>query len=332
MALPSTGTMADSFDYALQFVRRRPFDSRLDISLSLRDWARVEEASQELHDETRFPRFDYNCSLGRVTITTSPSDLNRLLLGDLRYMIQENTVSCLKEHGFPKKIWSRVQNALSRQDGRSKKYIGSTWHVDDGLRFDDNAPLEGSLTCAIIGGTVGCGSNMQDDIRLLLYGIKYKVVILVGIDETPVYHSPVLDEAIDCIRPDYWQEIQQLRNEFADITRKRPLGPYVYGDFAWVGQVSNFFLEVYKRRGKSENPEVTRHVIVEEGKCIKKGMMDLNLTIRELAPIAEVRKSDIAKLPIAIDVDYILSRLKLAMTETGEQRFAYYCVTPESSA
>ncbi|KAK9428523.1 hypothetical protein V1505DRAFT_376786 [Lipomyces doorenjongii] len=332
MALLSTGTMADRFDYALQFVRRRPFDSRLDISLSERDCFRLEAASQELHGETRFPRFDYNRLLSRATITTSPSDLNRLLLGDLRYMIRETTVSCLREHGFPERVWSSVRNAFSGEEARSIKYFGSTKTVDDGLQFDENGARARMLTCAIIGGTMGHGSNIQDDIRLLLYGIKYQVVILVGIGETPVYHSPVMDEAIHCIRPDYWQEIQRLRNEFADIRRKRPLGPYVYADFAWVGQVSNFFLEVYKRHGKSEKPEVTRHVIVEEGKCIKKGMVNLNLTISELTPTAEVKKSDIADLPIAIDVDYILFRLASAMTETGEQRFAFYCVNPESSA
>ncbi|KAK9335910.1 hypothetical protein V1521DRAFT_449279 [Lipomyces starkeyi] len=175
---------------------------------------------------------------------------------------------------------------------------------------------------------MGLCSNIQDDIRLLLYGFKYQVVILVGIEETPVYHSPVVDEAVDCIRPDYNQEIQRLRIEFADISNRCPLGPYIYGNFAWVGQVSNFFLELYKKRGKSEVPDA----IVEDGKDIKQGMMNINLTIRELAPTAEVKKSDIANLPIAIDVDYIVFRLKLAMTETGAQRFAYYCVSPERSA
>ncbi|KAJ8101260.1 hypothetical protein POJ06DRAFT_274992 [Lipomyces tetrasporus] len=291
MALLSAGTMADSFDYAFQFVRRRPFDSRLDISLSERDCFRLEAASQlarttwgnsvcqyafticcrfgymETNRETvSFPRFDYNRLLSRATITTSPSDLNRLLLGDLRYMIRRTTVSCLREHGFPETVWSSVRNAFSGEEARSIKYFGSTKTVDDGLQFDESGARARMLTCAIIGGTMGRGSNIQDDIRLLLYGIKYRWIF---------------SSALTKLRPDYWLEIQRLRNGFADLRRKRPLGPYVYGDFAWVGQVSNFFLEVYKRRGKSEKPEVTRHVIVEEGKCIKQGMVYLNLTISD---------------------------------------------------
>ncbi|KAK9249064.1 hypothetical protein V1506DRAFT_518420 [Lipomyces tetrasporus] len=275
MALLSAGTMADSFDYAFQFVRRRPFDSRLDISLSERDCFRLEAASQlarttwcnsvcqfgymETNRETvSFPRFDYNRLLSRATITTSPSDLNRLLLGDLRYMIRETTVSCLREHGFPETVWSSVRNAFSGEEARSIKYFGSTKTVDDGLQFDESGARARMLTCAIIGGTMGRGSNIQDDIRLLLYGIKYRWI--------------------------FSSALTKLRGFATDLqiyVRKRPLGPYVYGDFAWVGQVSNFFQEVYKRRGKSEKPEVTRHVIVEEGKCIKQGMVNLNLTISD---------------------------------------------------
>ncbi|ODQ71697.1 hypothetical protein LIPSTDRAFT_106129 [Lipomyces starkeyi NRRL Y-11557] len=102
-----------------------------------------------------------------------------------------------------------------------------------------------------------------------------------------------------------------------------PLCPYVHGNFTWVGQMSNFALEVYRKRGKSDQPKVTRHVriftllfcasnlvefyvIVENGPRIQEATINLNIKICELAPIAEVRKSEIASTPTTLKVEDIL--------------------------
>ncbi|KAJ8099033.1 hypothetical protein POJ06DRAFT_126674 [Lipomyces tetrasporus] len=245
-------------------------------------------------------------------------------------MIQYSAISQLREHGFPENISSSVQSLYSVKIPFCTRYSGSIKYVDAGAVFGRDRSH--TRTCAVIGWTVEQCSDIQDDVRLLLCGAEYQTVIVVRIEESPQYHSPVVDEAVEFIRPDYDQEIDILRAAFSNISEKSPLGPYVYGNFAWVGRIANLFLDVYKRRGKTDEPEVTRHLIIQDGQCVKRGKMNLNLTIGELAPTAEVNNSNTRRIPITIYVDGLLSCLEMAMVQTGDLRFGYYCLRPESSA
>ncbi|KAK9251991.1 hypothetical protein V1507DRAFT_256250 [Lipomyces tetrasporus] len=179
-------------------------------------------------------------------------------------MIQYSAISQLREHGFPENISSSVQSLYSVKIPFCTRYSGSIKYVDAGAVFGRDRSH--TRTCAVIGWTVEQCSDIQDDVRLLLCGAEYQTVIVVRIEESPQYHSPVVDEAVEFIRPDYDQEIDILRAAFSNISEKSPLGPYVYGNFAWVGRIANLFLDVYKRRGKTDEPEVTRHVRIRR-KC-----------------------------------------------------------------
>ncbi|KAJ8098027.1 hypothetical protein POJ06DRAFT_278051 [Lipomyces tetrasporus] len=334
MSSVSHGTEADRFDYALQFVGRCPFDQRLDIVLSRLNYLRLQEAAEELFGlgvRRGFPRLEYNSLLSRATITTNPSSLNTLVHEEISCSILRQTVSKLEEHGLRYKVSSSVERGFSDESAITKRYRGSRKIVDYGMLFceDNNSYMR---TCAIIGGPMQQYSSIQDDVRLLLYGTRYQAVILVGIEERPAYNSPIVDEAVDCVRPDYGLELQLVHQGFSHTLKETPLGPYMYDNFAWGGKISNFFLEVYKRHGRSSRTEVRRHVIVEDGKRIEQRMLSLNLTIGEVAPIAQVRRSDIGSTPIEIDVDYILYCLELAISGTGYERFQVYCLHPERSA
>ncbi|KAK9322258.1 hypothetical protein V1517DRAFT_308153 [Lipomyces orientalis] len=228
MSVHSQGAKAARFHYALEFIRRRPLDGRLYISLCDRDYYRLRRAAEDLHGESRWPRFEYNGPTSRATITTFPSYLS--------------TLGC-----------------------------GSGGGTRNGIFDTQNC-------AAVIEWTTEQCSDIQGDVRLYLYGLEYKAVIVARIEESPQYHSPV--------------EVDILRAEFSDIWKKSPLGPYVYGNFAWAGRIANLFLDVYKRRGKTGEPEVTRHFIIQDGQCITQGKMNLNLTIGELAPTAEVTNSN----------------------------------------
>ncbi|KAJ8099047.1 hypothetical protein POJ06DRAFT_238961 [Lipomyces tetrasporus] len=351
MSVHSQRAEADRFDYALEFIRRRPLDGRLYVSLCLCDYYRLQSAAEDLYGErSRVPRFEYNSLLSRATITSFQSDLSTIVHDDVGFMIRYSATSQLKEHGFPEDVWSRVKWPSRFVRRFSKRYVTSDKVVEAGAEFYTGGISFSTPTCAVIGWTMEQYSDIQDDVRLLLYGVEYQAVIVVRIEESPQYHSPVVDEAVEFIRPDYDQERDILRAEFWDISKTSLLGPYVYGNFAWVGRIANLFLDVYKRRGKTDEPEVTRHVrtprkcgycaanlvvcqfIIQDGQCVKQGKINLNLTIGELAPTAEVTNSNKRSIPVTIDVDALLERVQIAMVYTGVDRFAFYCLRPESSA
>ncbi|KAK9258420.1 hypothetical protein V1519DRAFT_329269 [Lipomyces tetrasporus] len=264
-----------------------------------------------MESRRNFSRFEYDSLLSLATITTDPSDLNTLVRDHLSSLIRRATVSKLEEHGFSSKVSSGVQCHIDDEAASTRQHKGSRKIVDNGMQCR-KGHCSYVRTCAIIGGPMQQYSTIQDDVRLLLYGTRYQAVILVGIEENPVYHSPVVDEAVECIRSDYGQEVQLARKGFWQAVEETPLGPYMYEKFAWVCKVSNLFLEVYKRHGRSHRTEVTRHIIVEDGKYVELGILKLNLTIGELAPIAEVRRSDIGNMPIMSDrcqIYFISSRM-----------------------
>ncbi|KAK9246527.1 hypothetical protein V1506DRAFT_513320 [Lipomyces tetrasporus] len=319
---------ASRFECASQFLHRCPFDQRVDIELSKQDFHRLLTAAAELYgDESRYPSVEYNALLSRATITTDPSFLRSLMLESIPDLIKDFTVSKLKAHGFPEEVWSNLQRCREFEMPSGNRYSGSVKSVYNTLRFGDIN--RGAPNCAVIGGTMEEYTNIQEDVQLLLYGCNYPVVILACIEEIPVYKSPVIDEAVDCIRPDYEQEFSRLKEAFLTTQEKNPLGPYVYGDFIWVGKMATFFLEVYKRRGKSHRPDVTRHVIVENGQCTRDATITLDIVLRELVPVSQIRRSDIANMPIAINVERMINLLGEAMCETGQQRFQLYCLIPE---
>ncbi|KAK9241937.1 hypothetical protein V1506DRAFT_573220 [Lipomyces tetrasporus] len=241
---------------AFQFVGRRPFDQRLDIVLSELNYVRLQEAAKELF---------------------GPIRSNTLVRDHLSSLIRRATVSKLEEHGFSSKVLSGVQCHIDDEAASTRQYKGSRKIVDNGMQFR-KGHCSYVRTCAIIGGPMQQYSSIQDDVRLLLYGTRYQAVILVGIEENPVYHSPVVDEAVECIRSDYGQEVQLARKGFWQAVEETPFGPYMYDKFAWT------------RKKPSNRSNET---------C-------------ELVPTADVRRSDIGNMPIISDrwqIYFISSRM-----------------------
>ncbi|KAK9320079.1 hypothetical protein V1517DRAFT_330406, partial [Lipomyces orientalis] len=176
-----------------------------------------------------------------------------LVRDEVDFWIRYTATRKIEEHGFLKHISTSVMPPFGIRFPSRNEDSGSRKSVNNGAEFKGSSDTR---TCAIIGWTMEQCSDIQDDVRLLLYGLEYPVVIVVRIDESPQYHSPVVDEAVEFIRPDYIQEADILRDKFSDIRKKSPLGPYVYGNFAWVGRIANLFLDVYKRRGKTVGIDV----------------------------------------------------------------------------
>jgi len=82
--------------------------------------------------------------------------------------------------------------------------------------------------------------KLVEDARLWLEGTKtVSLVMLIKLEETPVYQCPIRNYTEDTLAKMNFPPLDQIVEQ--DFVLASPYGPAIFKEFTWVGKVSGFF-------------------------------------------------------------------------------------------
>jgi hypothetical protein len=91
-------------------------------------------------------------------------------------------------------------------------------------------------------------SDLIGDTKMWLEGGGHEVsaVILVNIEESPSYRSPLLD-----LEDEEIEQLELSRQHRINFDAEGDFGPITYKGLVWVGRITSIFMEVWKKDSQS---------------------------------------------------------------------------------
>ena len=148
--------------------------------------------------------------------------------------------------GLPLSVRSRM-NIATKQDfrGFTGRYSGSSKTPGLAVKFE-NAAGEHEIKCVVEVGFSETYEDLVEDARLWLEGKEeVSLVVLVKFTENPGYQCPARDLDDEELERLEFPEPADIR--VRDFTSAGEYGPVMYNGLQWVGQISEAFMELWRR-------------------------------------------------------------------------------------
>ncbi|PUU77483.1 hypothetical protein B9Z19DRAFT_891396, partial [Tuber borchii] len=207
----------------------------LSIKMPLKDFI---EFKKHLHggseESNKFPNYSYDTSRSLLFTEYMAGPLHEKLVSMIHKGLN------IAESQLPSSIRTKIQVV------RNQKFIvhngvhkGSEKVPDLAFQVTNNkGKMEVKFVLEV--GVAETYEKLIEDARLWLEGTKtVSLVMLVKLEETPVYKCPIRDFTEETLAKINFPPFNKIPEQ--DFLLASPFGPAVFKEFTWVGEISGFF-------------------------------------------------------------------------------------------
>ncbi|KAH0548107.1 hypothetical protein GP486_008163 [Trichoglossum hirsutum] len=216
------------------------------VEMSEGEWARLcldlDLGNEALGQRLRYLTCSYNSLTSTLTIHSLPSPLFRYFSRFIQEGFLDTRLHIPKSETRARIIRASVNLKYLSFGG---EYRGSKKTPDLAVSFRD---VDGILKLKLVvqvGFSGGEGySRLIEDTRMWLEGAGREVstVVLVGVEESPSYQSPILD-----LEGEEIEQLELSRQRRINFNAEGDFGPLTYKGLVWVGQITSVFMEIWKK-------------------------------------------------------------------------------------
>ncbi|KAK9364520.1 hypothetical protein V1509DRAFT_643599 [Lipomyces kononenkoae] len=192
--------------------------------------------------------------------------------------------------------------------------------ADGGLRYKISESTLVQLCIVEVGVSERSTKLQQDMVTWFAQGVK--VVLLINIKETKRYRRPAKTEHYKF--GDFHHESSYAKRIFSRVLKREPLGEYKYKGHTWFYPISHLSVQIFKSIPGKSDPDITTYNIIDNCDRTMKGSHMVSLSIKELAPIRELRKLRAAEQKVELNSDRFVNTVTTAMNKNALDRLKIY--------
>ncbi|KAK9428472.1 hypothetical protein V1505DRAFT_315729 [Lipomyces doorenjongii] len=316
-----------NYNEAFKLLKENPPEQRLDVQLPFDMFLQLDEALSNLKstagisEDQRYPSLGYNSHTETVTVVTCPSSIHERAARWIDSEFSQFVKAYLSTHS-PHTVGNIGLVGSTTKHFSDAVYAQSRKEPDGGFIYETVDAAYSRLVIAVEVGYSEVRDKLHDDKDMWINGRGVNVVILVFFKEKPRFKHPTTSRHRDIT--DRLAEMAVMSRAVGETAQssmqRRYYGPLRYRGHAWIGELNEVYIEVWRRHG----PPNTINLIHEGfARPLADIPNTLGLWIRDFYPndVWALEAANIEDKEIPFDGASFLDGLRRASTTAAMDRF-----------